>query len=71
MDAHPIDHHLAFPDLATRSLNEDEIRSDTLDFPTAGDEPLGIFHGLVAAAVIQVGFGLLVVLGWQIWRFFR
>jgi len=71
MDAHPIDTDLAFPELATRALNEEEIRSDRLDFPPAGEDPLGIFRGLVAAAAIQIGIALLAVLGWQIWRFFR
>jgi hypothetical protein len=70
MEAQPLDKEFAFPDLATRSLQEDEIRSDTLDFPTTGEEPLGVFRGLLAAAIIQIGFVLLIVLGWQLWRFF-
>ncbi len=71
MDAHSIDTNFAFPDLATRPLDENEIVSDTLGFPPSGEEPLGIFRGLIAAAVIQTGFVLLVVLGWQVWRFLR
>jgi hypothetical protein len=71
MDAHSIDSNFAFPDLAKRLLEEDEIASDKLEFPPAGDEPLGVFRGLVAAAVIQTGFVLVLVLGWQVWRFFR
>ncbi|HEX3985545.1 MAG TPA: hypothetical protein VHX13_02955 [Acidobacteriaceae bacterium] len=71
MDAHPLNTPLAFPDLARRALDEYEIASSTLDFPPADEEPLGVFHGLVAAAMIQVGFLLLVGLGWQIWRFLR
>jgi hypothetical protein len=71
MDAHSIDTDFAFPDLATRALDENEAASDKLDFPVAGDEPLGVFRGLVAAAMIQIGFALLVTLGWQLWRFLR
>ncbi|MFZ0631879.1 MAG: hypothetical protein WA399_19245 [Acidobacteriaceae bacterium] len=71
MDAHPLDTDFAFPDLATRSLAEDEVHSDHLDFPHAGEEPLGVFRGLVAAAMIQIGVLLLVVLGWQVWKFLR
>lgn len=71
MDAHPIDTDLAFPELATRVLDEDEIHSDRLDFPRTGEDPLGVFRGLVAAAAIQIGIALLAVLGWQVWHFFR
>ncbi len=69
MDAHSIDNQLAFPDLATRVLDEVEARSDTLEFLPPGEEPLGVFRGMVAAVAIEIGFGLLGVLGWQIWRF--
>lgn len=69
MDAHSIDNQFAFPDLATRALDELEARSATPDFPPAGDEPLGVVRGVVAAVAIEIGFGLLGVLGWQIWRF--
>ena len=71
MDAHSIDTTFAFPDLATHPLDEFEIASDKLDFPVAGDEPLGVFRGLLAATVIQIGFVLLVALGWQLWRYLR
>lgn len=71
MDAHPIDTDLAFPDLATRALNEEELRSDRLVFPPPGEDPLGVFRGLVAGAAIQIGVVLLAILGWQVWRFFR
>jgi len=71
MDAHPIDTNFAFPELANRALSEDEVHSDRLDFPPGGEDPLGIFRGLVAAAMIQIGIALLGVLGWQLWRFFR
>ncbi|MGA7525461.1 MAG: hypothetical protein WBW84_23635 [Acidobacteriaceae bacterium] len=71
MDAHSIDTDFVFPDLATHSLNENELHSDTLDFPLAGEEPLGVFRGLLAAAMIQVGVVLLGILGWQLWRFLR
>lgn len=71
MDAHPIDTDFAFPELARRALNEDEVNSDRLDFPPAGEDPLGIFRGLVAAVVIQIGIALVAVLGWQVWRYLR
>lgn len=71
MDAHSLDTDFAFPDLATRALDENEIASDKLNFPPNGDKPLGIFRGLVAAAMIQIGVVLLVALGWQLWHFLR
>ncbi|MGA8529755.1 MAG: hypothetical protein WB622_08575 [Acidobacteriaceae bacterium] len=71
MDAHSINTDFAFPELAARLLDENEIVSDTLDFPPNGDEPLGIFRGLVAALAIQFGVLLLGLLGWQLWRFLR
>ncbi|HZZ41160.1 MAG TPA: hypothetical protein VFE06_18625 [Acidobacteriaceae bacterium] len=71
MDAHSIDTNFAFPDLATRALDETEAASDKLDFPVGGDEPLGVFRGLVAAAMIQFGVLMLVALGWQLWHFLR
>jgi hypothetical protein len=71
MDVHSIDTHFAFPDLATRALDDHEIASDTLDFPPAREEPLGVFRGLVAATVIQIGVIVLGVLGWQLLRFLR
>jgi len=71
MDVHSLDTNFAFPELATRALSQDEIGSERLDFPPAGEEPLGVFRGLVAAAMIQIGVILLVVLGWQVWRFLR
>ncbi len=71
MDARPLDNNFAFPDLATRSLKEDEIRSDTLDFLPPGEEPLGVFRGLLAASMIQVGFVILIVLGWRVWHYLR
>jgi hypothetical protein len=70
MDAHPLDNDFAFPALATRALNDNEIASDTVDF-SAGEEPLGIFRGLVAAVVIQIGIALLGILGWQLWQWIR
>lgn len=71
MDAQSVENDFAFPDLATRSLNEDEIRSDTLEFLSLGEEPLGVFRGLLAASVIQVGFVILIVLGWRLWHYVR
>ncbi|HEY1810532.1 MAG TPA: hypothetical protein VGG42_18350, partial [Acidobacteriaceae bacterium] len=67
----PIDNRFAFPDLATRALDENELHSDTLDFPPPSEEPLGVFRGLVAATLIEIGFVLLLALGWQLWRFLR
>lgn len=71
MDVQSVENDFAFPDLATRSLNEDEIRSDTLEFLSPGEEPLGVFRGLLAASVIQVGFVILIVLGWWLWHYVR
>ncbi|HEX3662278.1 MAG TPA: hypothetical protein VHU89_12645 [Acidobacteriaceae bacterium] len=71
MDARSIDTNFAFPDLATRPLEEGEAASDRLDFPPPSEEPLGVFRGFVAATMIEFGFFLLVVLGCQIWRFLR
>ena len=71
MDARSMDNNFAFPDLATRALDEAEAASDKLDFPVGGDEPLGIFRGLVAAAMIQIGVLLFAALVWQLWHFLR
>lgn len=71
MDAQPIDTDFAFPELANRALSQEELSSDRLDFPPAGEDPLGIFRGLLAAAMIQIGIALLAVLGWQVWHFLR
>lgn len=70
MTAHPLDTDFAFPQLATRILDKDELASDTLDFPP-DEKPLGIFRGLLAATMIEIGLGLLVILGWQVWHFLR
>lgn len=69
MNAHSVDTHFAFPELANGPI--EDVQSDPSAMGPEPDAPMGAFRGLVAAMMIQIGFGLLVVLGWQVVQFFR